>query len=399
MKQSYNRTFIASCMACVCQAIVVNLAPLLFVTFQTEFQISVGKIGFLVTYNFLIQLTADLLASRFADKFGYKKCVILAHIFCIIGLIGLGQFPYWFSDPYTGLLLATTIYAAAGGLLEVLISPIVEALPMKNKSTVMSLTHGFYAWGYAVVVILSTVYLHFVGMGHWRLLTALWTLVPLVNVILFAGAPILSLPAEPEAKASHGIFQQKTMWLFALLILCGGAAEQAIGQWASYFAETGLKVNKATGDLLGPCLFAALMGVSRVGYGFFGQKLPLEKCLFFTGVFCAGSYLLTVFSPDPILSLAGCALSGLFAGIMWPGLLSVAAKSFPKGGTAMFAFLAIAGDIGCAAGPSAVSAVSGLFENEIKTGLLAATVFPVLFAMGLWHNLKKVKTNKIKPPV
>ena len=388
MKQSYNRTFAASCVAFVCQAIVVNLAPLLFVTFQREFNISVGKIGFLVTYNFLIQLTVDLLASRFADRIGYKKCVVTAHIFCIIGLIGLGQFPYWFPDPYVGLLLATTVYAAAGGLIEVLISPIVEALPMKNKETAMSLSHGFYAWGYAVVVVLSTVYLYFAGMEHWRLLTALWAAVPLGNLILFAASPVLSLPAEPEEQKQKGFFRQKRMWLFVLLILCGGAAEQAMGQWASYFAETGLKVSKATGDLLGPCLFAALMGISRVGYGFFGHKIPLKKYLFFCGVLCTGSYLLTVLSPDPILSLIGCALCGLFVGIMWPGMVSVSASEFPRGGTAMFALLAVAGDTGCMLGPSAVGIVSGQFDDRLRIGLLAATVFPVLFALGMWRANK-----------
>lgn len=395
MKKSYNRTFVASCIAFACQAITVNLAPLLFVTFQNEWGLSVGKIGFLVTYNFLIQLTADILASRFADKAGYKKCVILAHILCGVGLLGLGHLPYLFSDPYVGLLLATTIYAAGGGLLEVLISPIVEALPMKNKSAAMSLTHGCYAWGYTVVVILSTVYLKLAGIMNWRLLTALWSIVPFANILLFAGAPILSLPTQPEEEKRGSVFNQKMLWLFTLLILCGGAAEQAIGQWASYFAETGLKVDKSTGDLLGPCLFAALMGVTRVGYGFFGHKMPLKKFLLICGVLCAASYLLTVFSPLPILSLAGCACCGLFVGIMWPGMVSVSAKTFPRGGTAMFALLAIAGDIGCAVGPSVVSAVSGAFDDQLRMGLLAATAFPVIFTAGMWY-VKRKKTAPIQ---
>lgn len=393
LKHSYNRTYTACCIACVCQAIVVNLAPLLFVTFQNEFQISVGKIGFLVTYNFLIQLTVDILASRFADRIGYRKCVIAAHIFSFVGLLGLGQFPYWFSDPYWGLLLATTVYAVAGGLIEVLISPIVEALPMKNKSAAMSLSHSFYAWGYAVVVILSTVYLKLAGIANWRLLTALWSIVPLMNIILFVGAPILSLPAEQESRKSGSIFRNKRIWLFALLILCGGAAEHSMGQWASYFAETGLQVDKATGDLLGPCLFAVFMGVSRIGYGFFGHRISLEKCLLLCGVLCTVSFLLAVFSPLPILSLAGCACSGLFVGIMWPGMLSVSAKTFPMGGTAMFALLAIAGDIGCSLGPSVVSSVSGLLDGQLRMGILAATVFPVLFAIGMGH----IKSQKKAP--
>lgn len=374
---------------------MVNLAPLLFVTFQNEFQISIEKIGFLITYNFLIQLTVDILASRFADRIGYRKCVIAAHVLSVIGLAGLGQFPYWFSDPYLGLLLATTVYAVAGGLIEVLISPIVEALPMKNKSSAMSLSHGCYAWGYAVVVILSTVYLKFAGIENWRLLTALWSVVPLANIFLLAGAPILSLPTEEKTEKSDSVFCKKRIWLFALLILCGGAAEQAMGQWASYFAETGLKIDKAAGDLLGPCLFAALMGVSRVGYGFFGHKISLEKCLLLCGVLCTASYLLTVFSPLPILSLAGCACCGLFVGIMWPGLLSVSAKTFPMGGTAMFALLAVAGDIGCALGPSVVSTVSGLLDGQLRTGLLAGAAFPFLFAIGMWY-IKQKKAVPIK---
>ncbi len=389
--RSYSRTYFACCMAFVCQAIVVNLAPLLFVTFQNEFHISVGKIGFLVTFNFLVQLTVDMLASRFADRIGYKKCVVTAHIFSAVGLVGMGQFPYWFSDPYCGLLLATAIYASSGGLIEVLISPIVEALPMKNKSAVMSISHGCYAWGCAIVVMLSTVYLHFAGTGSWRLLTMVWAAVPLVNIFLFAGAPILTLPSEEKTEKSSGFMRQKTLWLFVLLILCGGAAEQAIGQWASYFAETGLKVDKATGDLLGPCLFAALMGVSRVGYGFLGHKIPLKKFLFFCGVLCTGSFLLTVFSPWPILSLIGCACSGLFVGVMWPGMVSVSAERFPKGGTVLFALLAVAGDTGCTLGPTIVGFVSGMFNDQLKFGLLAATLFPMVFAIGMWRVKKQKK--------
>ncbi len=388
MERKYKRTLYASYLGYITQAIVNNLAPLLFVTFQKEYEISVAQIGFLVTFNFAVQMLVDILAARYVEKIGYKKSILAAHVFAAAGLIGLGILPEIAGNAYAGLLAAITIYAIGGGLIEVLVSPIVQALPMDEKSAAMSLLHAFYCWGHVLVVVLSTVFFKAAGIENWRILTILWALVPIFNFFLYAGAPIKVLVEEGKAIPAGKLFVMKLFWCFFLLMICSGASEQAMSQWASYFAENGLKVSKTMGDLLGPCMFAVLMGASRTFYGIKGDKIPLKKFISYSSILCVGSYLLAVFSPNPVLSLAGCALCGLSVGIMWPGVFSLAAEYCPQGGTAMFAFLALAGDIGCSGGPSVVGGISGFFRGDLKTGLLAAIVFPVILIIGV-NMLKK----------
>lgn len=390
MNSKYKRTLYASYLGYITQAIINNFAPLLFVTFQKEYAISVTQIGFLVTFNFAVQIIIDMLAAKYVEKIGYKTAIVAAHVFCAIGLVGLGIFPDLLGNPYAGLLLAITIYALGGGLIEVLVSPIVEALPMDAKSAAMSLLHSFYCWGHVAVVILSTVFFQVVGIENWRYLAWIWALVPFFNIFVYAGAPIRVLVEEGEALPTGRLFKMRLFWLLFVLMVCSGASEQAMSQWASFFAETGLKVSKTMGDLLGPCMFAALMGVSRAFYGVMGERIPLKKFISFSSVLCVFSYLLAVFAPHPVLSLAGCAVCGLSVGIMWPGVFSLAAEYCPKGGTAMFAFLALAGDVGCSGGPSVVGAVSDVFGGELKAGLLVAIIFPILLLIGV-NALRKTE--------
>ena len=377
MKQKYRRTLCASYIGYITQAIVNNLAPLLFVTFQKEFGLTVGQIGFLVTYNFAVQMLTDVLAARYVEKIGYRTAIVGAHVCGTIGLISLGILPDLLPVPYVGLLMAVTIYAVGGGLIEVLASPIVEALPLDAKSAAMSLLHSFYCWGHVAVVVLSTLFFSVVGIEHWRILPALWAAVPFVNIFIFAGAPIHVLVEDGQAMPVKKLFGMKLFWLFFILMICSGASEQGMSQWASYFAESGLKISKTMGDLLGPCMFAVLMGTSRTFYGIWGEKIPLKGFITGSSVLCVASYILSVFAPHPLLSLIGCGLCGLSVGIMWPGVFSLAAKYCPQGGTAMFALLALAGDIGCSGGPSVVGTVSGLYHDNLKSGLLAAVIFPL----------------------
>lgn len=390
MEKKYKRTLYASYLGYVTQAIVNNFAPLLFVTFQREYHISVAQIGFLVTFNFAVQMLVDILAAGYVEKAGYKKSILAAHIFSVIGLVGLGFFPDILGNPYAGLLLAITIYAIGGGLIEVLVSPIVQALPMDEKSAAMSLLHSFYCWGSVLVVLGSTAFFALAGIGNWRILACLWAVVPFLNIFLYAGAPIQVLVEEEKALPMRKLAGMKLFWLFFILMICSGASEQAMSQWASYFAENGLSVSKTMGDLLGPCMFAVLMGISRTFYGIKGEKIPLKSFITMSSILCAGSYLLAVFAPYPVLSLAGCALCGLSVGIMWPGVFSLAAEYCPQGGTAMFALLALAGDIGCSSGPSVVGSISGMAGGNLKAGLLAAIVFPILLVIGV-NFLKKSK--------
>lgn len=383
MERKYKRTLYASYIGYITQAIVNNLAPLLFVIFQKEFSLSVAQIGFLVTFNFSVQILTDFLSAGFVERIGYKPCIVTAHVLSAVGLVCLSILPVILPDAYTGLLISIAIYAVGGGLLEVLVSPIVEALPTEGKSAHMSLLHSFYCWGHALVVILSTVFFQIAGTVAWRLLPLLWALVPAANTVLFACSPVLSYQAEQGGAPAGKLSRMKVFWLLVVLMICSGASEQAMSQWSSYFAETGLQVSKTMGDLLGPCMFAVLMGASRWFYGIKGEKIPLDRFIIFSSLLCIASYLITVFSPVPVISLIGCGLCGLSVGIMWPGVFSLSTRYCAQGGTAMFAFLALAGDVGCASGPSVVGVVSQLSDGRIKAGLLAAILFPLVLAVGI----------------
>lgn len=383
MNLNYRRTLYACYIGYITQAIINNLLPLLFVVLQQEFTLSVTQIGFMVTYNFAVQILVDFLAAKYAERIGYRVCIVAAHIFSAIGLVGLSFLPDILPDPYLGLLASITVYAIGGGLIEVLASPIVQALPLEHKESVMSLLHSFYCWGHAGVVLLTTLFFGLAGTSEWRLLACLWAIVPTANIILFLISPIRVLSEDGQGMSMGALFKSRLFWMFVLLMLCSGASEQAMSQWTSFFAEQGLHVPKTTGDLLGPCMFALLMGLSRWFYGTRGDRIPLQRFILISGVLCMASYLIAVFSPIPILSLIGCGICGLSVGIMWPGVFSLSAEVCPQGGTAMFALLALAGDVGCSTGPSVVSGISNLVGGELKAGLLAAIVFPLLLIIGI----------------
>ncbi len=381
--ENYNYTIYACYIGYVVQAVINNLAPLLFLTFQREFGISLERIGLLITINFGVQILTDMAAAKYADKIGYRTCVVLAHVCSAAGLISLGTLPFILDNPYMGLAAGMALGAVGGGLIEVLISPIVEAAPSSRaKDAAMSLLHSFYCWGYVAVVLLSTLGFALLGMGRWYLIPVLWSVIPILNILLFARVPIRRLVEEEERTPASELMSTGIFWVFLGLMICAGASEQAMSQWASMFAEEGLKVSKSVGDLLGPCLFAVLMGCSRTFYGKAGEKINLVKFMTFSAVLCTFSYLLAVFMRNPLLALAGCGLAGLSVGIMWPGTFSLAVKFCPRGGTLMFAFFALAGDVGCAAGPGVVSVVAeNLPQYGLKAGLAAAILFPVIMIL------------------
>lgn len=393
MFKKYTHTIYACYIGYIVQAIINNLAPLLFLTFQREFSISVELIGLLITVNFGTQIIVDFVAAKYVDKIGYRTAVILAHVCSVVGLIGFGVFPFIMINSYYGLVCAMICSAIGGGLIEVLISPIVEATPSSGaKETAMSLLHSFYCWGHVAVVVLSTIGFQILGMEHWYYLPIIWSIVPILNIFLFAQVPIETLVSEEEQISANKLLSMKKFWLLFLLMLCSGASEQAMSQWASLFAEEGLKQSKVVGDLLGPCFFAVMMGIARMFYGKFGEKIELKKFMIGSGVLCVISYMIAVCSQNPILSLVGCGLCGLSVGIMWPGTLSLSAKTCPQGGTFMFALLALAGDLGCSVGPGLVSIVSGaVTEYGIKSGLGAAIVFPIVMIFLLVNNRNKLR--------
>ena len=390
MRSPYQKTMYACFIGYIVQAVVNNFVPLLFVTFQKTYQISLSKITFLITINFLIQLLVDMLSAGFVDKIGYRASIILAHVCVAGGLLSLTILPELLPNAYSGILIAVAIYAVGGGLIEVLISPILEACPTDNKEQAMSLLHSFYCWGHMGVVLLSTVFFALCGIDNWKILTILWVLIPIANILLFAKAPIYSLHEEGTAGLTLGqLFRKKLFWVFFLMMLCAGASEQAVSQWASAFAEQGLGVSKTVGDLAGPMAFAMLMGISRLIYGKWGDRLNLDRFMQWSCLLCIAAYLCIVLVPVPVIGLLGCAVCGFSVGILWPGTFSKASASIKGGGTAMFAMLALAGDVGCSRGPTLAGLVSGACGNNLHMGILAAIVFPVLMLTSLFLAGKK----------
>ena len=381
--ENYNHTLRASYIGYISQAIVNNFAPLLFLTFQKTYGISLDKITLLVTMNFAVQLLVDFLAAGFVDRIGYRKAIVLAHLLCAGGVAGLGILPELTGDPYLGFLGAGLLYAGGGGLIEVMISPIVEACPTERKEAAMSLLHSFYCWGHVLVVVASTVFFRVAGIGNWRILAFIWALVPFFNCFYFARVPIRSMTGEDRGMSMRQLAGSGVFWLFVLLMVCSGASEQAMSQWASAFAESALQVGKTMGDLLGPCLFALLMGTSRAVYARFSRHMPLIPFMVGSGFLCIAGYLLAVWSKAPVMALMGCGLCGLSVGILWPGTFSLSCARIPRGGTAMAALLALGGDVGCSLGPTVVGLVSNTAGGSIRAGLLAAVVFPVLLLLCL----------------
>ena len=388
---SFQRTINACFAGYVVQAVVNNFVPLLFVMFQDSYQIPLSKITLLITVNFVFQLVIDILSAGFIDKIGYKTSVIIAHFCAAAGLISLTVLPEIFGDPFVGILVSVMIYAVGGGLLEVLLSPIVEACQTANKEKAMSLLHSFYCWGHMGVVLLSTVFFSVFGISNWKVLALIWALIPVINGIVFFTAPIYSLQEEGEKGLSlKELLSKGVFWVMILLMVCSGASEQAVSQWASTFAEQGLGVSKTIGDLAGPMAFAFMMGLSRLFYGKYGDRIDLDKFMSGSTVLCLVSYLCISFAPFPVLSLAGCAVCGFSVGILWPGSFSKAAAAIKGGGTAMFAFLALAGDLGCSSGPTLAGFVSSHMGDNLKAGILAAIIFPVLMLAGIFLS-RKVK--------
>ena len=383
MKKNYRRTMLACYLGFVTQAIAANFAPLLFLTFHRDYDISLGKIAVIPAAFFLTQLIVDVLCAKYVDKIGYRRSVIASEVCSAAGLIGLTVLPELMPNPFLGILISVIVYAIGSGLIEVLVSPIVEACPSDHKEAAMSLLHSFYCWGSVAVVALSTIFFSVFGMERWRWLAWLWAAVPLYNIYNFATCPIERLVEEGSGMHIRDLLRIPFFWAAILLMICAGASELSMAQWASAFAESALSLSKSVGDLAGPCLFAVTMGISRVFYGKFGDRINLNSFMLYSGCLCLACYLAASLSVNPIVGLIGCIFCGFSVGIMWPGTISISSKRLPTGGTAMFALLAMAGDLGGAMGPNLVGNVTSFFENNLQRGMLAGSVFPMILIVSL----------------
>ncbi|MCI8861462.1 MAG: MFS transporter [Lachnospiraceae bacterium] len=384
MKNEYNKTMTACFTGYIVQAIVNNFAPLLFLTFQRTYEIPLSRITMLVTINFGVQLLVDILSVSFVDKIGYRASMVTAHVFSTLGLASLAVLPELCPSPFAGILISVILYAVGGGLLEVLVSPVVEACPSDNKEKAMSMLHSFYCWGHVGVVALSTLFFQIFGITGWKALALVWALIPLCNGFVFMKVPFGALMEEGEKGLSvRELFSTKLFFLLFIMMICAGASEQSVSQWASAFAEQGLGITKTAGDLAGPMAFAVLMGLSRAFYGRYGDKIRLERFMIYSSMLCIAAYLCIALAPSPVISLLACGICGLSVGIMWPGTFSKSASALPKGGTAMFALLALGGDLGCSGGPTLVGMVSTALDDNLKMGILAGVIFPVLLLVGI----------------
>ena len=392
-QKNYKKTLVACYLGFVTQAITANFTPLLFLTFKNTYGIGFEKIALIPMVFYFTQLLIDFAAAKFVDKIGYRVCVVSSQVLSAAGLVLMAVLPELFSVPFAGILIAVVLYAIGSGLVEVLVSPIVEACPFENKGGMMSLLHSFYCWGAVAVILGSTLFFTVFGIGNWKILTVLWAIIPFCNAFNFMFCPIERLVEEDQRMRTSQLLKLPLFWLLILLMICAGASEASMAQWASAFTESAMGVSKTVGDLAGPCLFAVFMGISRILYGKLSEKLDLTKTMLACGGLCVLCYLTASLSAMPIIGLAGCALCGVSVGIMWPGTISISSQKCPRGGTAMFAFLALAGDLGATVSPSLVGGISNMAGGNLKAGLFAATAFPLLLIFGLIFLHRKF--NKI----
>ena len=382
-QKNYRKTLIACYFGFITQAISANFTPLLFLTFRDTYEIGFEKLALIPMVFYLTQLLVDFAAAKFVDKIGYRTCVVSSQVLSGAGLILMAVLPEALSVPFIGILAAVVFYAVGSGLIEVLISPIVEACPFENKDGMMSLLHSFYCCGAVVVILGSTFFFTVFGIANWKILAVIWALVPLYNTFNFISCPIERLVEDGKSMRTGQLLSLPLFWLLILLMICAGASEASMAQWASAFTESAMGVSKTIGDLAGPCLFAVFMGISRILYGKMSEKLDLTKTMLACGVLCVICYLTASLASMPAFGLAGCALCGASVGIMWPGTISISVQKCPRGGTAMFAFLALAGDLGATVSPAMVGGISNMFGGDLKTGLLTASVFPMILILGL----------------
>lgn len=383
MANKYKKTLTACYLGFITQAIAANFAPLLFLKFHNDYGIPLKKIALISVAFFFTQIIVDLLCARFADRIGYRKCVVASELFSAAGLIGLAFLPELLPDPFIGIILCVIVYAMGSGLIEVLCSPIVEACPFDHKEAVMSLLHSFYCWGSVGVILLSTLFFAIFGIDTWKWLVCLWAVIPLFNIYNFAKCPIENLNEDGKGIKTGSLLKIPLFWLSIILMVCAGASELSMSQWASAYAESALGLPKAVGDLIGPCMFAVTMGISRAVYGKYGSKISLMKFMMGSGALCLLCYIAASVSNEPVIGLIGCIICGFSVGIMWPGTISICSENIPAGGTGMFALLAMAGDLGGSFGPGLVGNIAQRANDNLQKGMFAGCIFPLVLIISL----------------
>ena len=392
--QSYKSTIAACYIGSFVQAIIVNTTPILFIPLREQFGLTFQQMGLLVLINFISQVGCDILFSNAIDKYGFRRFVVAAHGLAVVGLVLFAASPLLFDRPFAGFVTATIIFSGSGGLLELLLSPIVNAIPTDEKAGAMSVLHSFYSWGQAAVILLTTVLLFVFGRAWWQWIILIWTLVPLFNFFFLMRVPFAPNVPEEQRQGMDKILLKPFFIAALATILCGAAAELCISQWASAYLEEAMRLPKVVGDVGGVCLFAVMMGVGRLFYGMYGKKINVSLMMLIGTVGAAACYITVALSGTAVLSLLACGLCGLCVSLLWPGTLVVASEHYPLAGAWMFAILA-AGDIGASAGPWLMGVVaeqahrlpflSGLLTQGmspdqlgLRAAMLVSALFPII---------------------
>ena len=393
---SYKTTVKACYIGTICQAIITNLTAILFIPLGEQFGLSFTQLGILVMVNFTVQVTVSLVFGSIVDRFGFRRFIVAAHILAVIGMAWFASANIMPFEPYLVLLSGTIIFAVAAGFMELLLSPILNSIPTDEKSSAMSIMHAFYCFGFLGVALITTLLLLILGREAWPIITLLWLLVPLANVILFSICPMAKpMPTERQSSAKN-VLTRPLFIVLVVTIFFAGSSEITFAQWTSAYLEEVIGLPKVVGDIAGVSMFALMMGVCRIGYGLLKRRnvkwLPGQSVLMQIGSGLALiSYVIMAATNNPVLALMACALCGLGVGLLWPGVLSLAVEAFPNAGTWMFAIFAAAGNVGAAVGPSVFGVVAD--GVGLRAGFLLATVFPVGGVVCLWvyHRLRKME--------
>lgn len=392
MSVSYKRTKLACYTGLTVQAIINNFLPILFIIFQRDYGLSYEQLGRLLFINFAIQILADFLTPYIVKLIGYKGSAITCHFLATLGLVLLFVLPNIMADFYTAVVISVMVYAFSSGIIEVVMSPIMELIPQDNKTANMAFLHSFYCWGQALTVVVTTLLVKLLGFNDWRFIPLLWAIIPFLNMLFFTRVPVVEQPEQQNEKTSRSIFKTREFICFAIFMLCAGANEIAMSEWASVFAQNALGVSKTVGDLAGPCAFAILMGSGRVIYAKFLCKFSYRKVTIVNSLLCLACYFAVAVCKVPAFSLLACAICGFSVSIAWPGTISLAAARFPNGGTMLFSICALCGDMGCSTGPWLLGAVADI--TDLNTGFLVCCIFP-LAMLGTAILLLKEKDCKL----
>lgn len=392
MKSKYTVTKITCYIGYVVQAVINNFLPILFIVFQDIYGLGYEKLARLIAVNFITQIITDFLTPKIVNKIGYRKAIILCQAAATTGLLMLGILPRFVSNVYPVIIFSIIVYAFGSGLIEVLFSPVIEHLPIDNKSGNMSLLHSFYCWGQAFTIIVTTALVSFFGYKGWANIPLVWAVLPFIDMLLFIKAPIVEPKEDEKEQGFKELFKNRKFKLYMLMMLCAGASEIAMAEWASMFAQQSLGVSKVIGDLTGPCLFAIFMGLGRIWYAAVSNKISFTKAIIVLNSICAVCYLGVAFCKISVLALVFCAVCGFTVSISWPGIYSLGAETFPKGNAVMYSTFALCGDMGCCLGPWVLGFVAEFFG--LNAGFAVATVFPItMVATALLVNKKDCKSE------